>query len=218
MKSMIFMSNQHAADQVIIALGYPYLNGALRDAGFFEPAPLSSGIWISGSYDSHDWAKDDVFELSTRGQKHYQQKTNFVGTARQFATLLALLDRRLLFDATAAECNEMKEILRKDHRGTDPIDNCFVRLAVEGTPGITLETWASKIGIGVRGTNQPGMKGFHDCAIVERKKGAITLRYVLVIAGGLSDDTLPEGTPDPQTTGWYKFIRHLDGIVAKQHP
>ena len=42
------MSNAVAAGLVIDAVGYPYLNGVLREGGFFDPAS-KSGLWVSGN-------------------------------------------------------------------------------------------------------------------------------------------------------------------------
>jgi V8-like Glu-specific endopeptidase len=47
MRLMLRWSNNAAASRCILALSYPYINGALTDAGFFDPR-LHAGLWLSG--------------------------------------------------------------------------------------------------------------------------------------------------------------------------
>jgi hypothetical protein len=54
------------------------------------------------------------------------------------------------------------------------------------------------------------IRGIHDCAIIERKQGATTLRHVVVGVGGY-DRGLDSGAYD-------SVIQILDGAVAKGHP
>src|SRR5262249_7403589 len=173
MLSMILMSNAKAAGLVIDAVGYPYLNGTLREGGFFEPAS-KQGIWVSGNYDSRDWKPGvDAMAVSARGTVHYKATTNFVGKARQFAPLLTLAARHQLFDGDATTCDDMLAVMTKT--GIPGADNCFVKLAIEDT-GATVTLADSKIGIG---DQAPGsqLSGISDCALIERPKGATTLRY-----------------------------------------
>src|SRR5262249_1540629 len=191
-KSMIFMSNEVAAGLVIDAVGYPYLNGALGEGGFFAP-PSKRGLWVSGNYrtSKRDWIPDvDPMDLSPRGTAHYKSTTNFMGNAKQLARLLALLDREELFDgADAAACHEMRLTMRRHTIPELPApDVSFIRDAIEATPPpvgpLVVDEAFSKIGIGVKASPTSTLKGAHDGAIIQRKKGAITLRYVLVLIGG----------------------------------
>jgi hypothetical protein len=220
-ESMILMSNPFAAGNVITSVGYPYLNGALREAGFFDPA-TKTGIWVSASYDSRDWKpKVDPFELSPRGALHYKSRTNIAGNARQFARMLALAARHQLFDADAAACDDMMEFMRKD--GIPGADNCFVRLAVEatpmpvGVPSLKVDKFANKIGIGDPAPGQE-LQGIHDCAIIQRTSSdGTTLRYVAVFTGGYSNFHLGAGVRDPETGGYFGFVWILDGAIAAAH-
>jgi hypothetical protein len=220
-KSMIFMSNAVAAGLVIDAVGYPYLNGALRDGGFFEPAS-KKGLWISGNYANRDWKPHprpdvDAMDLSPRGTAHYKSTTDFMGNAKQLARLLALLDRGELFDgADAAACGEMRLIMRRHALPGVPLpDVSFIKDDLEATPPpvgpLVLDEVFSKIGIGVRAPGST-LEGAHDAAIIQRKKGATTLRYVAVVIGGYGDVDAGD------LAAARRFTQLLDGAIAKVHP
>jgi hypothetical protein len=232
MLSMILMSNAFAAARVIDAVGYPYLNGVLREGGFFDPK-TNKGIWVSGNYGDGEWRPGpDVMTLSARGKLHYRPVTNFAGDARQFARLLALAARRELFDKDVPTCDAMLKMLQKD--GIPGADNCFVRVSVErtpegvggrapGTPELVVDKFASKIGIGEKSAPSSQLSGVHDCAVIERHQGppapgGTTLRYVAVFVGGYSNFELPAGVGDPETGTYNRFVQGLDGAVAAAHP
>ena len=46
-----------ATSKCVDLLGYYYINGALRSAGFFEPIDPTDGkgLWLSADYEGHDW-------------------------------------------------------------------------------------------------------------------------------------------------------------------
>jgi hypothetical protein len=213
LKSMIFMSNAIAAGEIIDRLGYPYLNGALREGGFFDAASTpKKGLWVSGNYASRDWKRGvDAMDLSARGTAHYKATTNFVGNAKQFARLLALADRGELFDgADAAACREMIAIMRRHALpGLPDPDVSFIRDAIAPPlgPHVVDEAF-SKIGIGVPAPPSPH-EGAHDGAIIERKKGATTLRYVVVVIGGYTSG---------DSGAYDRLVQLLDGAIAKVHP
>ena len=187
------MSSDRASARVINAVGYPYLNGVLRDGGFFDPRS-ERGIWVSGNYRGDDWKTFDAMTLSARGKKHYKATTNFVGNAKQLARMLALAARDELFDGRRRELRpdardhgQDEHHLRDHHQlqpGCDRLHAGRGRRppAPAGTPALpdlTIDAVASKIGVGVR---PPKAKS--DCAVIERTKGAVTLRYVVVVVGG----------------------------------
>jgi hypothetical protein len=58
MRLMLRWWNNSAAGKSIRALSYPYMNGALAAAGFFDPL-AKSGLWISGDYRGNDWLPAD---------------------------------------------------------------------------------------------------------------------------------------------------------------
>jgi hypothetical protein len=217
--SMILMSNPFAAGIVITSVDYPYVNGLLREAGFYDPG-TKTGIWVSASYDSRDWKPGvDPHTLSARGTLHYKAKTNLVGNAREFARLLALADRKVLFEGNGPVCDEMVKVMTKF--GIPHSDTSFNRDAIDATPdgfggrkpapkpAVTVDKVFSKIGIG---DAAPGkvIRGIHDCAIIERKRGGTTLRYVVVGVGGYD-----RGADVPAYDG---TIQILDGAVAEGHP
>ena len=218
-KSMIFMSNAVAAGLVIDAVGYPYLNGALREGGFFNPAS-KRGLWVSGNYrtSKRDWIPDvDPMDLSPRGTAHYKSKTNFMGNAKQLARLLALLDRGELFDgADAAACSQMRLIMRRHAFPGVPLpDVSFIKDDIEATPApvgpLVVDEAFAKIGIGVPAPSST-LKGAHDAAIIQRKKGATTLRYVVAVIGGYGD------AATGNLAAARRFTQLLDGAIAKVHP
>jgi hypothetical protein len=222
-KSMVFMSNAIAASLVIDAVGYPYLNGALREGGFFDPAS-KKGLWVSGNYRSSkgDWKPPprpdvDAMDLSPRGTAHYKSTTNFMGNARQLALLLALLDRGELFDgADATACSQMRLIMRRHALPGVPLpDVSFIKDDIEATPPpvgpLVVDEAFSKIGIGVHAPHST-LEGAHDAAIIQRKKGATTLRYVAVVIGGYGD------VPTGNLAAARRLTQLLDEAIAKVHP
>jgi hypothetical protein len=202
MNGMILWSNDEAAGKTISTIQYPYLNGLLRAAGFYNK-DTKRGLWISGNYASADWEQgSDLFTLSDRGKQHYQAKTNFVANARQVAQLLALAKTHQLFEGDATTktnlCEEMILLMQKDWiisrtptivRGGPNISggpgtDTFIgnALASDLQPADRI---SSKIGIGKA---QPGTNrvGIHDCAVVTRTVNGHTFRYVGVVLGGYS--------------------------------
>lgn len=206
MKGMVLWSNDDAAGLVINTIQYPYINGLLSAAGFFDPkANPPLGLWISGNYAHQDWKQGkDLMTLTDRGQRHYKKDTNHVGTARQTARLLAMAAGGQLFEGDAATRanvgNDMIELMRKQWvistgppvvRGGAPVsggpgaDTFFGNaIASDLQPGDTI---SSKIGVG---NPQPvtGLVGIHDCVIVRRTIGGRTFRYVAVVLGGYQDE------------------------------
>ena len=97
-------SNNSAASRCILALGYPYINGALRAAGFFDAA-TDAGLWLSGDYLGGDWLPGDAAgrPLARRwAALQGRRVTNFGGTALQVARLLTLLAQGKLVDAPSS--------------------------------------------------------------------------------------------------------------------
>jgi hypothetical protein len=202
LKLMVRWSNNHAAAQCILALSYPYINGVLKGAGFFDPGNTGAsaipprGLWISGNYAdiSKDWLPDATANDANAGQPKTPRwthttlppraKTNFVATARQVARLLALVEQDALVDARA--CAEMRALMSAAELHTRLARNnslSYVELALrEG--GRQYDNVFSKIGIGDDGR-------IHDCAIVERTVsdplGDIKFRYAVAGLGAPND-------------------------------
>jgi len=204
---MIRFSNNFAAGRVITALRYPYINGVLREAGFQSPTrPKTGPLFISGSYDNHDWTSTDLGQLGARGTKHYKSTTNFVGNALEVARLLTTVATRKAFGGDAqgqAECDDMMTHLK---HGPGIVGNVsFIRNALEishhGMPALS-----GKIGISdppLTGPSKP--QGLHDCAIVERTAPDGTkLRYVMVVLGGYNGEANRFGA----------LIRALDDCIG----
>jgi hypothetical protein len=185
MRLMLRWSSNEAASKCIRALGYPYINGMLRSAGFFDRGSRV-GLWLSGDYLGNDWLKADGAgqPLSPRWARLQRRRvTNFGGTALQVARLLTLLAQGRLVDKASSA--EMLGLLT----GVAGIGS-YVRGALAlATPPRPFTTIASKIGCGDE--VRPPACGFtHDCAVVRLNRGsdpARAIRYVVVVLGGHRD-------------------------------
>jgi hypothetical protein len=180
MRLMLRWSNNEAASNCIRALGYPYINGVLGAAGFFDKSSRV-GLWLSGDYLGHDWLKGDgaAQPLSPRWARLQRRKvTNFAGTAHQVARLLTLLAQGHLVDEASSKA--MRELMT----GVAGIGS-YIRGGLAGAHK-DFTTIASKIGCGDE--VPPPACGFtHDCAIVRWDRGADpdrAIRYVVVALGG----------------------------------
>ncbi|MGE5765334.1 MAG: hypothetical protein ACM3ZF_16140 [Mycobacterium leprae] len=119
LEKMVADSDNRAASKCILALSYPYINGVLRGAGFFQataaiPAvgrgPVSEGLWISGNYRyiAKNWIPDKTLDDANAGvmktlrwQTPTRPTTNYAATAQQVARMYALLEKdRLVNQAT----------------------------------------------------------------------------------------------------------------------
>jgi 8-amino-7-oxononanoate synthase len=216
---MVRCSNNMAADRLIRALGYCYINGALEKGGFFTPAAptrtalAGTGIWVSGSYDGHDWRQGwDPMALSMRGTAHYMPTTNFVANARQVAHLLTLAARGDLFGGDTlgqAACAELVSLMSTKQPGL--VDFIEATLNPHGTENMSV---SGKIGIG-KPSPRSGRAGVHDCAVVTRVTTSGTLRYVSVGLGGLNPPS-PRGDHVPPASInrlWFE----LDQCVQNAH-
>jgi hypothetical protein len=182
MRLMLRWSNNEAASRCIRAIGFPYLNGVLGAAGFFDRS-TRTGLWLSGDYLGHDWLPGDRAgqRLSPRWAALQQRKvTNFAGTSFQVARLLTLLAQGRLVDPDSSTA--MLELMTGD-RG---IGSFILRGLTGATPPRAVSAIASKIGCGDE--VPPPACGFtHDAAIVRVDRGADparSIRYVAVALGG----------------------------------
>jgi hypothetical protein len=216
MTLMVLWSNNTAASMVINALRYPYINGALREGGFFNPR-TKRGIWISGDYRGNDWLPLppplDYMALSPRGTHHYKSTSNFVGNTRQFARLLTLAATDKLFDANAATCSDMLTVMLKNYNPAvvpplPPGVTSFIADAIH--PPLAIDEVASKIGIGVLSPDVPGRVGVCDCVVLKRPHGATVLRSVAVVVGGYDRP--------PDFSVFLELAKKLDGRIAAAHP
>jgi hypothetical protein len=198
MKGMILWSDDSAAGVTIKAIQYPYINGLLRAAGFYNP-DTKRGLWLSANYAHKDWEQgSDLVLLSDRGQQHYKDKTNIVANAREVAHLLTLIATGQLFEGDAATrrnvCNEMIELMRKQWIITRVPQIQRGGTAIAGGPGsdtffgnviglLAGDTISSKIGIG-NPSPVTNLIGIHDCAIVTRTVAGHAFHYVGVVLGG----------------------------------
>lgn len=218
---MVRWSNNTAADRVIRALGYSFINGALQHAGLFTPAPTDragmhgNGIWVSGSYGGHRWKPGvDPMVLSARGAAHYKATTNFTANARAVAWMLTLAATGRLFGT---------DLLAK--RASDDMVRLMIKDEVCGNrsyfadalhlSGIATTFVSSKLGIGDP-PRPGGANGYHDCAIVTRTSaGGHPIRYVGVGLGGLYP--APAASPGSSFASLQNLFVALDHCVDASH-
>jgi hypothetical protein len=203
MRLMLTWSNDTAASLCIQALSFPYINGVLAGAGFFDAAQ-QHGLWLSADYEGNDWLPNPKSNpqanragqpLSARWQKAQGRKlSNITGTARQIARFLSRLgDDKLVADAASNQ--EMRGLMT----GASGIGS-YVNSALVAD-GRQATSIASKIGYGDDARS-------HDCAIVERSVASKKLRYVIV---GL-------GSAPRNRTNLKKLFVRLDQIIVSLHP
>jgi V8-like Glu-specific endopeptidase len=193
MRLMLRWSNNDAASLVIRALSYPYLNGVLTTAGFFDPK-TRTGLWISGDYANHDWLTLNAAgqPLTPRWAKlQGRTKSNFTGTAFQVARLMMFI----------ARSSEMVKLMTGVHG-----IGSYVKSALPVGPHDVLNV-ASKIGCG---DERPGCGFSHDCAIVryEQDNSLKKMRYVAVALGS---------HPDRNRTDLRKMVTSFHACIAARN-
>jgi hypothetical protein len=199
LSNMVIHSRKDAAGRVIRALGFPYINGVLAGAGFFERSS-SSGIWLSGDFEGRDWQTNNrAGQKLTKRWARAQRRTqsNFTATAYSVAALLTALARGQLVDKQSSA-----KMLRLMDGGTVS----FVKDALrEAEPIRDFDEVLFKIGIG-----EPPLDGRrHDCAIVKRTlPSKKEIRYV-VVGFSFKLERPPEALK--------RLFRNLDDVVAKRH-
>jgi hypothetical protein len=179
MRLMLRWSSDKAASRCILPLSYPYINGVLRHAGFFDKAS-NTGLWLSGDYRDHDWLPLDQAgrPLSPRWAKLQDKKvTNFGGTAFQVGRFMTLLAQGRLVDSPSS--THMARIMT----GADGIGS-YIQFGLErADPARAFTRVTSKIGYGDGAGNDHFS---HDCAVVTLDRGgnpARRIKHVIVVLG-----------------------------------
>jgi hypothetical protein len=173
MRLMLRWSNNAAAGKCIRVLSYPYLNGALAAAGFFDPL-TKSGLWMSGDYRGNDWLPADRAgqPLSRRwAGRQGRRVSNFTGTACQVARFMTLLAQGRLVDRASSA-----DMLRMMTGGS------YIGEALwQAKPRRDYSWTRAKLGLG-------NDLSYHDCAIIRVDRDADpkkVVRYVSVVLGSL---------------------------------
>jgi hypothetical protein len=207
MRLMLRWSNNEAASRCIRAIGFPYLNGVLGAAGFFDGS-TRTGLWLSGDYLGHDWLPGDGAgqRLSPRWAALQRRKvTNFGGTAFQVGRLLTLLGQGRLVDRDSSTA--MLGLMT----GNRGIGSYILGGLAGASPPRAVSVIASKIGCGDE--VPPPACGFtHDAAVVRVDRGADparTIRYVAVALGG---------NPDSGRADLRKMAVRFHDCVIVRHP
>jgi hypothetical protein len=194
-KAATKQNDEAAAGQYIRALSYPYINGVLESAGFFDSA-TNTGLWISGDYNGNDWLANDKAgkPIDAKWQKLGHAVSNFVGTARQLTRFVGLIATGNL--AASASSSDIEALL-----GTP----WLVGILTNASPARSFTSAVGKVGIGTWDLRD------HDAAIVTFERDPTdatkTIRYVVVVLGS-----------DRRNTQMAQLeIAYHDCIVA-QHP
>ena len=199
MRLMLRWSNNEAASKCIRALSYPYINGVLGGAGFFD-SKTRAGLWLSGDYLGNDWLKADgaAQPLSPRWARLQARRvTNFGGNALQVARMMMFI----------ARSPEMISLMT----GVDGIGS-YIREGLAGaSPARAFTAIASKIGCGDE-VPAPACGFSHDCAIVRIDRGgdpAKTIRYMVVALGE---------PPGRARADLHKMVVRFHDCVVARHP
>jgi hypothetical protein len=210
MKMMLRWSNDAAASLCIRELSYPYINGVLSGAGFFDKT-AKKGMWLSADFESNDWlpANKAGQVLTARWQAAQSRtRSNIAGTASQIARFMACLATDTLLDPVdptatpAALHQEMRDLMS----GTQGIGSYVATGLRLGRRNVTLVT--SKIGLG------DDLRS-HDCAIVTSEPPNPPLRYVVV---GLGGKPLQPAHRELLRFDLHKLFVRLHDIVSARHP
>ncbi len=108
-RAALHQNDAAAVGKYIRALSYPYINGVLAAAGFFDPGK-KKGLWISGDYNGNDWLPKDGagMPLTPRWRLPGHAVSNFTGTALQVIRFLGLMAQGKLVDpASSAKMIEL---------------------------------------------------------------------------------------------------------------
>jgi hypothetical protein len=102
-RAALGQNDEAAAGNYIRALSYPYINGVLAGAGFFNPTD-KKGLWISGDYNGNDWLGSDRagLPLTPRWRLPGHSVSNFTGTALQVVRFLGLMAQGKLVDSASS--------------------------------------------------------------------------------------------------------------------
>jgi hypothetical protein len=168
-RAALHRNDEAAAGRYIRALSYPYINGVLAAAGFFDPV-TKKGLWISGDYNGNDWLPNDAagMPLTARWRSPGHAVSNFTGTALQVVRFLGLMCQGKLVDPDSSK--KMIELLGVP----------FLKKTLQdATPPRAFTSVNGKVGIGQWDTR------YHDGAIVRiaRGPGRKPIKYVLAALG-----------------------------------
>ncbi|MEU0853356.1 hypothetical protein ABZ387_36365 [Streptomyces flaveolus] len=171
LNKMIIKGTNETAAAVIQALGYSWINGALKAGGFFFP-PAATGIWLAGTFTG---SLPPVLIPSVNDGKVAQASTCF-----DMANLYAHIIRRTLVDPDSS--NFMHALLATSAGGGDDISFLdFARRPV--LPPRDFGVVESKVGYAPLKT---GIKVVSEAAVVESL--GTGQQFVVVFQNSLDDN------------------------------
>lgn len=152
LEKMIAISDNHSAAQCVYASGYGYLNGALTDAGFFDPK-TEKGIWLAGDY--------------IRSYPYFRIKSANDGLVAQAATSIQLARLyTLIYDGhlvNAGSSAEMLALLAK----SVAVPEVFIDRAAN----LNFKVTHTKVGLGPLKAENGGHSVYSECSIIEHVSG-----------------------------------------------
>lgn len=163
MFNMIVPGDNGAAAQVVMRLGYSWINGALASGGFFTPP--DRGIWLAGTFTG---ALPPVRINSVNDGLVAQAMT-----CVDLANLYALMVQEALIDSNSSR--RMLELLRQAQNG--PEDAWITRSSI-GFPGFSLDVTHTKIGLGSLKPENGGFEVRSEGSILRHR--ATARRFITV--------------------------------------
>jgi hypothetical protein len=200
LKSMMRWSNNEAAARSISPLSFPYINGVLEAAGFYNSIS-KLGLWMSGNFTNEVWSgaahlMTEPWKTLQAGTSRPGGKSDFVATARAVARLLTKLATNFLLPEPA-DCQEMRDLMTGAQGLGSRVKDALV--GAQRIPDLVLSKG---------GSGDDDRK--HDCAIVERTlvPSGKKIRYVVVGLGSLPGDDFH----------LKRMFVKLDDAIAALHP
>lgn len=152
LEKMIAISDNRSAAQCVHASGYGYLNGALTDAGLFDPK-TEKGIWLAGDY--------------IQGYPYFRIKSANDGMVAQAATSIQLAHLYALIHdgqlVNAGSSTEMLALLAK----AVAVPEVFIDRAAN----LNFKVTHTKVGLGPLKSENGGASVYSECSILEHVSG-----------------------------------------------
>jgi hypothetical protein len=209
---MVVMSDDPSSTTCIHAVGFSYLNGALKAGGFFTGSgATSNGVWVGSDYSNgaSGWPTLRVVKSENDGM------ATITGTCRQMAKIMALIFTGQLVDkgtssaadnGAAGSCAEMKKL----------VSDAAQRLCVLTSPSIPQSNFVlNKVGYAFKGLT-PG-NGVINSQLSVIKDVAATGHTYLITWQNLVTPNEPCGiSSDPNTAKVIQVIGNA--ITAYEKP
>jgi hypothetical protein len=159
------------AGKLVHALGYGYLNGALKAAGFID-AGSKTGVWLAGDYwDKGTAGKYPAYRIESANDGQVAQATTTLAFARMFT---------LMYDKKLVDDDNSTKMLQK-LSASAPANSWFeqgIGTPADGETSKPLAVTHAKVGLGLLKT---GPKVFSEASIIRYSKTGNPSRDFVVI-------------------------------------